>query len=115
MATLSVYVRAFEAGADANMRNRFGWTPLMLAASQANTAIIRVLLDAGADADARNDFGASPLAYAALKGSHAATEALLRAGASLYPDVYSYAKSGGHSNQRVFELLAEAQRSDLAP
>src|SRR3981081_4542783 len=38
------------AGANANAANRYGLTPLSLAAANANAVMVRLLLDAGADA-----------------------------------------------------------------
>jgi len=70
--------------AEANIRNRFGWTPLMLAANEGHTPIVRFLLAAGADVHAVNDFGASALAYAALRGECSTIQALLDAGASAH-------------------------------
>jgi ankyrin repeat protein len=68
-------------GVGADTRNRFGWTPLMLAALEGHTPIISYLISAGADVNATNDYGVSPLAYAALKGHCKALDALLAAGA----------------------------------
>jgi uncharacterized protein len=70
-------------GVRPDTRNRFGWTPLMLAASDGHTPIINYLISAGADVNAVNDFGVSPLAYAALEGHCKALDMLLAAGANV--------------------------------
>jgi ankyrin repeat protein len=72
------------AGVGPDTRNRFGWTPLMLAASEGHTPIISYLISAGADVNAVNDFGVSPLAYAALEGHCKALDILLAAGANVH-------------------------------
>jgi ankyrin repeat protein len=104
---------SLDAGFDPNTRNPFGWTLLMLAASESNGALCRLLLERGADINAVNQFGGSALASAALAGSHSVVALLLRAGASPHAkphghSISDFAHSGGHSNQRVFDLLTEA-------
>jgi uncharacterized protein len=111
-----IAVRDFIAsGVDANLRNRFGWTPLMLAANEGHSPIVSLLLSAGADVQAVNDFGASALAYAALGGKCRTIQVLLGAGASL--DVRPHGVSllefagwggGRFETQRHFELLQAA-------
>src|SRR4051812_33634710 len=46
-------------GANVNERDAGGMTPLMIAASQGQTAIARMLVTAGADIDAATDDGAT--------------------------------------------------------
>lgn len=109
-------VRALVAsGVGPDTRNKFGWTPLMLAASEGHTPIISYLISAGADVNAVNDFGVSPLAYAALEGHCKALDILLAAGASV--DVQPHGVSlleftnrgGGRSRtQDHFTRLREA-------
>jgi ankyrin repeat protein len=111
-----IALRKFVAsGVDVNSRNRFGWTPLMLAAGEGQTPIVRYLLSAGADIRAINQYGASPLAYAALEGECRTVQALLDAGAPL--DVRPHGVSllefagwggGRHRTQKHFDLLREA-------
>jgi ankyrin repeat protein len=101
---------ALEAGLDPNLRNRFGWTLLMIAALLKNTALLRLLLQFGADVNAMNDFGGSALDCAAGKGSHSAVAVLLRAGASVRRAWPQWPVA--MSNQRVFDLLAEAERNE---
>jgi ankyrin repeat protein len=66
-----------DAGAKATVANRYGVTPLSLAASSGNTAVIERLLKAGADANASAG-GESVLMTAARTGRADAIRALLR-------------------------------------
>ena len=62
-------------------RDKFGNTPLVLAAWQGRVAVIELLLRSKALIDARNGQGATPLATAAQYGKEDAVRTLLAAGA----------------------------------
>jgi ankyrin repeat protein len=72
-----------SSGLDVDLRNEFGWTPLMLAASEGQGSVVRLLLASGADVNSVNDFGASALAYAALRGEGRIIHEFLKAGAQI--------------------------------
>jgi ankyrin repeat protein len=56
-----------NAGADVNVADRVGWTPLHWAVDGGNqTDIMKMLIDAGADVNATNIFGQTPLHFAAV-------------------------------------------------
>lgn len=59
-------------GANLDMRNRNGWTPLMYACQRGNKEVCRMLLDKGANPDLRNSKGRTALMLAASWG-HAKT------------------------------------------
>lgn len=64
------------AGAEVNVTQHGGWTPLHAAALHGNLPLVRLLLDAGAKADARNDTGQTPAGLAKTK-NHKEVIALL--------------------------------------
>lgn len=72
------------AGADPNARNRFGATPLHIAATwHTDAAMIRALIDSGADVRAQDLSGAAPLHRAAYWSTEPEVVAtLLAAGAA---------------------------------
>jgi ankyrin repeat protein len=53
-----------RAGADVNLQDKNGYTPLHFAAQQQEAEIARLLLDAGATVDARDEHGNTPLSNA---------------------------------------------------
>ncbi|MFL2840566.1 MAG: ankyrin repeat domain-containing protein [Pseudohongiellaceae bacterium] len=72
-----------DAGADANVQNRFGLTPLIQSSITGNSEIISLLLDAGADANARTLRGDTALMNAAKAGTLQGVQALIEAGAEV--------------------------------
>lgn len=107
--------RLIESGSKINAGNKFGWTPLMVAAGRGNTPIIEMLLAAGGDVNSVNDHGVSPLACAALDGHWRAIEVLLKNGASV--DVRPHGvsllqfagwNSGSCDTHRHIEILEKA-------
>ena len=65
---LALTRRLLEAGADPNVRQAGGWTPLHEAARRGHAEMVGVLLGAGAQATAHNDEGTSPLDVARAGG-----------------------------------------------
>lgn len=69
-------------GADVNIKDNEGFTPLHLAAARGDISSVKMLLDAGADHDAKTDEGDS-VVYAAAYWSHPVViRELLRRGAN---------------------------------
>ena len=59
---------ALNEGVSANLENRFGWTMLMLAASEGDTAIGEVLVSNGADTNKATNTGQTALSLAIVGG-----------------------------------------------
>jgi ankyrin len=72
-----------RAGADPKLITRYGVTPMALAASSGNAAMLKLLLESGADANAPDGAGETPLMAAAQVGSLESVKTLLSAGAML--------------------------------
>jgi len=72
-----------RAGADPKLITRYGVTPMSLAASNGNAAMIKLLLEGGADANTPDGAGDTPLMTAAQVGSLESVKTLLNAGATL--------------------------------
>ena len=65
-----------DAGADPNVRQHGGWTPLQQAAAHGNVPLVKLLLERGADTTAAADDGRTALAMATA-GGHAEAAAML--------------------------------------
>ena len=67
LAALAIAERLLAAGANPNVKQQGGWTPLHAAAANGNSALIRLLLRHGAEAGATNDEGKTALDLATEK------------------------------------------------
>jgi len=75
--------RLLEAGADANVKDRKGWTALMNAAQRGHVAVMKLLLENGANVGAHREDGSTAF-MDAIGGSHTeATKLLINEGADL--------------------------------
>jgi ankyrin repeat protein len=102
-----------RAGADVKAANRYGVTPLWLAALGGNAAIVEALLEAGADPDTATPEGETVLMVAARTGTPGAARALLARGANVNAKerwrgqtALMWAAAEGHAP--VVKLLIEA-------
>ena len=68
---------------DVNVRDEYGWTPLLWAAMNGYTDIVQVLLAAGANPNTRNKYGWTPLMWAAGQGYSEIVRSLIASGARL--------------------------------
>jgi len=59
-----------DAGANVNVRDKKGWTPLMTAASNSLTQVVKFLLEEGADPEMTNFYRKNALYYAKKAGCH---------------------------------------------
>ncbi len=108
--------RVIASGADVNAANRYGVTPLLLAAQRGRHDLIELLLNAGASvktAEAKLPEGQTLLMHAARTGQVASVKALLAAGSN--PNAREtrsgttaaiWAATGSHAN--AIRVLAEA-------
>ena len=69
-----------KAGADINIAQRNGLTPLLIAIRERHTDIVRSLLARGANVHVRDAEGRGPLAFAAAAGLEELTAVLIVAG-----------------------------------
>ncbi len=101
-----------EAGADANVTNRYGVPPLSLACQNGSAAIVKRLLEAGADANAELRGGETVLMTAARTGVAEVVQALIARGAKLNAaernsqTAIMWAAAAGHAD--VVDALMDA-------
>ncbi len=68
-------------GADVNLPNRNGWTPLMAAVSHGHGSVVKLLLENGADPNRTHAYGWTALKLTIQKGDKAMAELLRKYGA----------------------------------
>ena len=105
-----------QAGADPRVRNRYGFPPISLAATNGNAKVLDLLIDAGADPKTSVPGGESVIMTAARTGDPEAIRALLDAGAD--PNIPNEAGqtalmwAAAANNPGAITLLVEG-RADL--
>jgi ankyrin repeat protein len=70
-----------RAGGSVSAKDRYGWTPILMAAKQGHTPIVRLLVEAGASVNESSSIDYTPLAAAAIAGSSETVAYLLDRGA----------------------------------
>ena len=68
---------------DVNVRDEYGWTPILWAAMNGHTDVVRLLLASGANPNTRNKYGWTPLMWAAGQGYSEIVRSLIASGARL--------------------------------
>ena len=88
---------AISKGADVNMQNNHGWTPLHYAVFNNCVEIVESLISKGANVNMKDDGGKTPLHVACCYGNKEITELLISKGA----DVNDVSRSGNRPLQYV--------------
>ena len=70
-------------GADVNMQNRMGWSPLRTGVQNSRRAIVELLIAQGADVNAKDNRGQTPLHVAVTLGQKEVVELLIAKGADV--------------------------------
>ena len=95
-----------EIGADINLANSAGDTPLYVASERGNVEMVRILLEKGADINQAESNGQTPLMIAVGMGHEEVVEALLEYGANLNAKT-----SEGYT---AFDMLYEDEFPEIA-
>ena len=107
-----VVQRLLQNGAEVESKDKWGRTPLWIAAAYGQKAVVELLLQKGAEVESKDDkWGWTPLSIAAMQGQEAVVELLLQKGA----EVESKNKWGWtplsiaaeHGQKAVVELLLQ--------
>ncbi|AFY68361.1 Ankyrin [Thalassoporum mexicanum PCC 7367] len=69
-------------GANPNIRDQYGWTPMLWASVNGHTDTVRALIALGGDVNLPNDYNWTPLMWAAGSGHNEIVRILLAVGAS---------------------------------
>jgi ankyrin repeat protein len=98
-----------QKGANVNIADADGNTPLILASEKDHTDVVKVLVAAGAKIDAANKEGATPLLLAATNGSAGVVEPLLKAGAN----VNAFIETTGNEGLTPLMIASMYGRADV--
>ena len=103
--------KKIESGADVNVKNNNGYTPLFLASEKGYTEIVKLLLEYGADVNVKTNYENTPLYCASINGHTEIVKLLLDRGADVnvknnngYTPLLC-ASSNGHTE--IVKLLLE--------
>jgi ankyrin repeat protein len=108
-----------ESGANANLRNGEGQTPLHLATQLGDCDIMRLLLDRGADVDVQDRRRSTPLHLASDNRNSMTTQLLLRSGANVRVrnedgrTPLQVASDDSEGNQEIIRLLSDYTRCKI--
>lgn len=78
-----------EHGADMEIRDSVGWSPLRQASSEGHVEVIQLLLEFGADAEAKNQYNNNALMFASARGHLGVVRVLREHGANVKARVYN--------------------------
>jgi uncharacterized protein len=107
-----IMTQLLAAGAQADVANHYGITPLLLACQNGSEGLVRALLSAGADANVKQRGGETALMIASRTGRLGAVQALIEKGATLDAQdrtgqtALMWAAAEGHAD--VIECLCQA-------
>lgn len=96
---ISEVSRLLEKGANPNLPNKEGYTPLMIAAQEKNLKMAELLVEVGAKMDLRNRFRETAIMLASYQGFTEMVKLLYIRGAEINHSGWNpllYAASGGH-------------------
>lgn len=107
----AVAIRAQLArGANADARDQYGQTGLMLAAQAGHRDVAATLIEHGADLNVTAKFGLSALMLAIVAGHRDIAQLLIRAGANLAP---KGSGAPGFANKTAYDLASARGMADL--
>jgi uncharacterized protein len=104
--------RRLAAGADANLRDRYGQTGLMLAAHAGHADVVETLAAAGADLNITAKYGLTALMLAIVAGHADIARLLVAAGADV--DVRG-SGAPGFAGKSAYDLARARGLEDLVP
>lgn len=111
---LSAVRRLLDAGMSPNLANPDGFTLLILAAQEGNTAIGRLLLSKGADINRGTNHGAAsltPFSHAAANGRVAFVKLLLDHGANPSPDLEKWLPGFLRNSPQCVKILIDTREA----
>lgn len=76
--------KLLKRGADVNLSDAHGWTPLLRAVENNNVTTVEILIQAGANIDKTNKHGWTPLMRACIKGNVFLVKLFLKHGANVF-------------------------------
>jgi uncharacterized protein len=104
-------IQLLDGGADINSKDKFGQTPLMVAAHLDHADLVQLLIERGADLNTTAKYHLSALMLAIISGHEQVAQALIKAGADL--TVRGGKGAGGFYGKTALDFAEERQQDQI--
>jgi ankyrin repeat protein len=106
--------KIFQYGADVNMSDKDGLTPIIYAIQSGDIKLVAKLIECGANVNRGTSFGQTPAMWAAAKNKPQILELLIKSGADLSMKDYRGKSAKHYAREKCVELIKQYENEDEA-